>query len=79
MVRHILGFAIIVAGVIFGTYIGVWVLFVGGVVEVIGQIRTPILEVPILAHGVASIVFSFPVGSILAGLFTFAGLMIIDD
>ena len=78
MVRKILGLTIIVAGVVFGTYIGVWVLFVGGIIDIVGQIRAPILEAPILAHGIASVVFAGPVGTLLVGLFMFIGLMVID-
>lgn len=79
MVRKIFGFAIIVAGVVLGFYVGAWVLFIGGVIDVIGQMRAPILEPSVLARGIASIVLAGPVGSLVGGLVAFIGVMIVID
>jgi len=48
----------LLAGAAIGLYVGVWLCFVGGIVDVIEAIRAPELSAMPVAIGVAKVVFS---------------------
>jgi len=53
-----LGFILCAFGVCLGLYTGVWVCFIGGIVDVIEQVRAEQLDSMIVACGVAKVMFS---------------------
>ena len=69
--RQIVGILIILGGIVLGLYVGLWVCFIGGIVQLINEIKSPEAVVAInIAWGIAKIVF--------AGLFGWlAGLLLI--
>ena len=68
MMKAIIGLILIIAGIVLGLYVGIWVCFIGGIVQVIDQIRAPELTATIVAWGIAKI--------FLAGLFGWLSAML---
>ena len=56
--KGILGFIFIIAGILVGLYIGVWICFIGGIVQIIEQVRAENLEPIKVAVGIAKIFLS---------------------
>jgi len=56
------GIALMIAGIASGVYFGLWWAFIGGIVDVIGEIRSPDLNALNVAIGVAKVFFSGVIG-----------------
>ena len=56
------GIAMMVAGVAAGLYFGVWWAFIGGIVNVIEEVRAPNLNAMNVAIGVAKVIFAGAIG-----------------
>jgi hypothetical protein len=56
------GIALMVAGVASGVYFGLWWAFIGGIADVISEIRSPDLNAMNVAIGVAKVFFSGVIG-----------------
>ena len=59
-----LGILLMVVGVVFGIYAGLWWAFIGGMVDVISAIRAPELVAMNIAIGVAKVVFAGVIGGV---------------
>jgi len=77
--REVVGSVMIVAGVALGLYVGLWVCFVGGIVDVIEQIRAEHLEALVVAWGVAKILFAGLFGWIAAAVLLIPGVALFND
>ncbi len=77
--KNLFGVVFIAGGIILGFYLGIWVLFIGGIVDVIGQIQAPVLEAKGLAIGIAKVLFAGFIGTVVGGIFIFIGKAILDD
>ena len=64
--RTLLGVFLILCGVIIGLYIGVWVMFVGGIIDIINQIKAPVLDTMRVTVGIIKIIFASFVGVVSA-------------
>lgn len=64
--KSIFGIILIVVGIALGLYVGVWLMFIGGIVQIINAIRAPELIAMTVAIGVAKIVFAGAVGGLSA-------------
>ena len=62
--KAILGVLMIIAGVAFGVYAGLWWAFIGGIVDVISAIRAPELVAMNIAIGVAKVMFAGVIGGV---------------
>lgn len=58
----IIGFLMIVAGICFGVYVGFWVCFVGGAVDIINEIKAPVTEIGPIAFGLFKMIFAYGIG-----------------
>ena len=76
--RTLLGVFLILCGVIIGLYLGVWVMFVGGIIDLINQFKAPELNAMRVAIGIVKIVFANFVGWLSAMIFIFPGFAMID-
>lgn len=65
MFRVILGFALIIVGLVGGLYVGVWWAFIGGIVQVIEALKAPELSSWELAMGIGKIFFASPIGGVV--------------
>jgi len=69
----VLGVLFIMTGLVVGAYVGIWWAFIGGIVDVITQVRADELEPLAVAIGVAKIIFSAFLGWCAAYIFIIPG------
>ena len=77
--KEIVGLIMMVAGIGLGLYMGVWWALIGGIVQVIQEIKADDLEALNVALGVAKVIFSVFIGWVSAALLFLPGLLIIQD
>lgn len=77
--RKMLGGLLIAVGLAAGLYVGVWLMFIGGIVQVIETIRAPELSAVDVAVGVARVVFAGLVGWLSAMLCVIPGFLMAAD
>jgi len=68
-----LGVAMMIAGVVFGVYAGLWWAFIGGIVDVISAIRAPELVAMDVAIGVAKVMCAGVIGGVSGIIAVFPG------
>lgn len=66
MVKLIIGLILIVCGIVLGAYVGIWICFVGGIIDVINEIRADELSAVVVAIGVAKVLFANFIGFVAA-------------
>lgn len=64
--KTFLGVFLILLGLLLGAYVGVWVMFIGGIVQIIEAIKTTPVEAMDIAIGSARVFFSTVTGAIAA-------------
>jgi len=72
----VLGIATIVGGVGTGLYVGIWVCFVGGIVDLITQIQAEQVVALSVAWGVAKVLFAGFFGVLAGGCIAGLGVLI---
>lgn len=72
----IIGLLMVVAGVVFGLWAGVWWAFIGGIVDVVEQVRAPELSALAVAIGVAKVFFAGAIGYLSFVVLAIPGLAI---
>ena len=77
--KAIIGVMLILAGIALGLYLGVWVCFIGGIVDIIDQIKAPELSAMAVAWGVVKIVFASLVGWLAALILILPGWGMVTD
>jgi uncharacterized membrane protein len=75
--KTVLGILLIVAGVIFGLWVGVWWAFIGGIIDIVNVIRATDLDAMNLAIGIAKVMFAGVAGTLSAYLGIIPGLALI--
>ena len=76
--KIIIGVLMCVIGVALGAYVGVWLCFIGGIVDVIQEIRADDLVALNIAIGVAKVLFSGVCGWVSGLVFGIPGLAMIQ-
>ena len=76
MYKRIIGVLLILIGVSLGLYVGVWLMFIGGIVQVIEQVKAPQLEAIQVAYGIARVVFAGFAGWLAAVIFIIPGWLL---
>ena len=64
--KVILGIGLIVFGIVFGLYVGVWVMFIGGIIQVVDAVQIHPVPAMHLGLGILRIVSASFVGIISA-------------
>jgi hypothetical protein len=77
--EEIIGTILIIIGVILGLYLGVWLCFIGGIINVIQAIRAENLIPMDVAIGVMKVMFSGFLGYTSAAIFVIPGLAIFNS
>jgi hypothetical protein len=77
--KTILGILFVLAGVVGGLYVGVYLMFICGIIQIIEQIRAENLQASIVALGIVKIMFAGLVGYLSGFVLVFTGLAIIED
>lgn len=73
------GVLLILAGAAFGLYAGVWWAFIGGIVDILNEVRAPELSSINVAIGVAKVVFSGFIGWVSGMLLMVPGVAMLQD
>jgi hypothetical protein len=60
----VIGVILMVLGVLVGLYLGVWWGFIGGIVDIVGEVKAPEIDAMVLALGVAKIIFCELIGGV---------------
>lgn len=74
--KVIIGLLMVVAGVVFGLWAGVWWALIGGIVDVIEQVRAPELSALAVAIGVAKVLFAGVIGYLSFAVLAIPGIAI---
>ena len=77
--KQLIGIALIIGGVLLGLYVGGWIFFVGGIVDVIAQVQAPEISAVSIAVGIAKIVFAGFIGSIIGTVGVLGGIFLMDS
>jgi uncharacterized membrane protein len=56
--KALMGIVLVLAGIVLGVYVGVWVMFVGGIVAVVEAIKADPVNSLGIAWGIVRIVFA---------------------
>lgn len=75
--RAVIGVLLIVVGIAAGVYAGIWWAFIGGIVDVITEIRADELSAMGVAIGVAKVFFSGLIGWVSVAVFAGPGYAMI--
>ena len=70
--------ALILSGVVIGVYVGFWLCFVGGIIQVIEAIKADVVVSMDVALGCGRVVFSVACGWISALIFIIPGVVILE-
>ena len=74
--RKIIGVLIIIMGAILALYVGGWLMFIGGIVALIEEIRADMLDSGRVAWSIARIMLAGFVGSLIFWASTLLGVMV---
>lgn len=58
----VIGFLLVIAGVLFGAWAGIWWAFIGGIVNVIDGVRAENVDAMLIAGGIAKVTFAAVIG-----------------
>jgi uncharacterized membrane protein len=77
--KTLVGISLIITGVLFALFVGVWLCLIGGVVQIINEIKSPeAVEALKIGIGVARIACAGLVGSLTFLCFYLPGLYLIE-
>jgi hypothetical protein len=79
MIKLILGIILIITGVILGCFVGIWIMFVGGILAIARAIDAHTLTATITAINIIKICLSAFVGGIIGYGIAAVGLLIISN
>ena len=74
-----IGLFLILAGIILGFYVGFWICFVGGIIQIIEAVAVSPVLASGIAWGIVKIVFAGAAGWIAALLCIIPGTAMLDD
>jgi hypothetical protein len=77
--KIVLGLMLIIASVILGLYVGVWLCFIGGIVQVITEIRAEHMNATGMAIGIARLMFGGLAGWLSAAVLAIPGIVLMQD
>jgi len=77
--KALIGVLMILGGIALGAYVGVWLCFIGGIVDVIEQIRAEELEAMAIAIGIAKVIFAGAAGWLSAFILIIPGAALVNS
>lgn len=78
--RKILGLILILAGIALGIYVGFWLYFIGGIVSIVDQVRSPGDNYGLeIACGAGKVILSGFAGWASSLILVFPGFMLMED
>lgn len=77
--KLIFGILLVVLGIALGIYVGVWLMFVGGIVQIVKSIQAGIPDATVIAWGIVKIIFAGVVGGVSGLLCIAPGAVMIKN
>jgi len=80
--KQLIGFLMIIIGIILGLYVGVWLMFIGGILQIIteiSQLGTPLFELINIGFGILRIMLATITGTISSFLLIIPGMKMFLD
>ena len=74
-----IGVAMIIGGVVFGLWAGLWWAFIGGIVQVVEAVKVDPVSALDIAFGIARVVFASVIGLWSAVLLVVPGVALVSD
>lgn len=79
MFKALIGLTLFIGGIILGLWLGIWVMFIGGIVQFINGVKANPVDALALACGIARVIFAGFVGWGVGTIVCSIGLMIVED
>lgn len=77
-IKTIVGFLMILGGIVFGLYVGFWVCFIGGIIQIFNEIKSPEAIVAMnIVWGLGRIFFAAILGWLAGLLLVIPGIAMI--
>lgn len=76
--RQVIGVLVILAGIAFGLYAGLWWAFIGGIVDVVEAVKASPVDAAGVAFGIAKVFFAGLIGWATFAFVAFIGFAIAD-
>jgi phage-related protein len=77
--KPIIGILLVLAGLAFGLYVGVYVCFIGGIVDIINEVKAVNTSVAGVAFGVLKMMFATFLGGLSAIILVLPGIAFIKS
>lgn len=61
----LIGLVVGICGIVYGIYFGFWVMFIGGLVDIIDTIKAPVTSASIIGFGVLKMMFASFIGALI--------------
>lgn len=76
--KQLIGVSLILIGVAAGLYTSLWWAFIGGIVQIIEQIKAETIDALTIAIAITKIFFAGPIGYLTALIFTSPASLLIN-
>ena len=77
--KETIGIILMIAGIAFGLYVGLWWAFIGGIVDVISAIRATELVAMDVAIGIVKVLFAGLIGGLSGFIAIIPGYFLLND
>jgi len=76
--KTVLGLALLVIGVAFGLYVGIWWAFIGGIIQIVEVLKAPEINSFSLAIGLLRVTSASLIGSVSAIVFVVPAINLLE-
>lgn len=77
--KKIIGKLLIIIGVVLGLYLGLWQMFIGGILCIARSIDNGSVTATLIAWNVIKIILAMPIGTSVFSILTGSGVLLIED
>jgi len=77
--KNVIGFLLVLCGIIFGVYVGVWLCFIGGIVDIIEQVCAESIDSMGLAIGIVKMMGASGAGGVSSLVFIGPGIVMLKN
>jgi hypothetical protein len=80
MMKTFIGIVLIVVGLFLAAYVGIWLCFIGGIVQILEEVKSPdAINSLTIAYGVVKIVLAGTIGALCGVVGIVPGYVILTD
>jgi hypothetical protein len=76
--KIVMGLLMVISGIILGVYVGVWIMLIGGIVQVIEQVRSEHLDAVRVGFGIVQILLAGLTGILSAMFLIIPGMAVLS-